>query len=353
MTKRCLYLVSSSSSKEYVSDCLEALALPRGTIHHFRYLVRYIDEGLRTALRSAPGRLPSALRNAPVVVVYLYQEQTTIGAWKAAPTQDEGSYLPLRCGCLVEAYLEGDVAHFYFEVTDYVKPAISRSTARRLLSKRIKFRVAPKKGASESFAHLSKDLRLGAPRSRDALAFQHFVSHSYKPGEWRTRSLGSVPLDVTYAIVFVRVGGIFRERGNALLPLKPVFRALIGNPVAEYQLEPGVTYHLKIVTRMGTRLAAELPGQGNAMLRLIFDSSLFRPAGATAFRISSNYDLQYWSFVPMAHSNQRSVLTIACEHEHLPDHDNFVRKELLCPEVLLPVSVLIPPEKRSRAGIQG
>src|SRR5712691_10236209 len=106
MTSRCLYLVSSSSSREYVSGCLESLALPRGTIQHFRYLERYLDERLRKRLASTPGQLPQSLRNATVVVVYLYQEQTTIGAWKPAGPRHE-SYLPLRCGRLVDAYFEG------------------------------------------------------------------------------------------------------------------------------------------------------------------------------------------------------------------------------------------------------
>ena len=89
----------------------------------------------------------------------------------------------------MDAYLEGDVAHFYFEVTDYVKPAIGRSTARKLLNKHTRFRVTRNKGAAPSFAHMSAGLKLGAPPSRDALAFQEFVSRSYKASEWRTRNV--------------------------------------------------------------------------------------------------------------------------------------------------------------------
>lgn len=340
MTKRCLYLVSSSSSKEYVSDCLEALALPRGTIHHFRYLAVYLDDALRTSLPSAPGRLARSLVGIPIVVVYLYQEQTTIGDWQPAATQHGGPYVPLRCGRLVEAYLEGDVAHFYFEVTDYVRPAIGRSTSRKLLNKSVKFRVGRQKGAGPSFVHLSRDLRLGTKRSGDAVAFQKFVSDSYKPSEWRTRSLGSMPLDVTYAVVFVRVVGIYLERNNALVQLDPEPRNLIGNPIAEYKLETGETYHLQIATRLGTRLAAEFPGQGNAMLRLGYDHSLLKAAGTTELRISSNYDLEYWSFVPMARAAQRSMLTISCDDHQVADRDNCVRRELICPVMSIPVSIV-------------
>src|SRR5262245_1674044 len=105
MTPRCLYLVSSSSSREYVVDCLEALALPRGMVHHFRYLDRYVDDRLLKSLPNIPGQLSHAMRNVPVVVVYLYQEQTS-GAWSPTVTlSDEGKYLPLRCGRLIDAFL--------------------------------------------------------------------------------------------------------------------------------------------------------------------------------------------------------------------------------------------------------
>jgi hypothetical protein len=340
MTTRCLYLVSSSSSKEYVADCLEALALPRGAIHHFRYRAIYLDNALRASLASRPGHLAQSLRDLPVVVVYVYQEQTTIGAWKPSVTRNGGPYVPLRCGRLEEAYLEGDVAHFYFEVTDYIRQTIAQSTARQLINTKIKFRVERRKGALVSYAHVAAPLQLGAKRSDDARAFQEFVSSAYRPSEWRTRSLGSMPLDVTYAVVFVRLAGLFLEKDNQLIPLQPELRPLVGDPVAEYKLKVGATYHLQVVTRLGTRLAAELPGQGNAILRLSFDTSLFKAAGATEFGISSHYDLQYWSFVPLPSAAQRSVLNIACEHERAAAQDNFVRRELICPALSIPVSIV-------------
>lgn len=339
MTPGCLYLVSSSASREYVVDCLEALALPRKMVHHFRYLVRYIDERLHASLPRVPGRLPRVLQNLPVVVVYLYQEQTA-GAWKpAGASNEEGGYLPLRCGRLLDAFLDGEVAHFYFEVTDYVKPTVRKISARAVVSSEVQFRITHSKKSGPSFAHLAKDLRLGAPATRDAFAFQKFVMDAYKRNEWRTRSLGSAPLDVTYDIVFVRIGGMFREQDNRLVPLKPVIRPLAGNPTSEYELEFGVTYHIQVATHLPTRLAAELPGQGNAILRLVFDPNVFKPAGPTGFRISSTYDLHHWSIVATASQQQRTVLRVACDHEISIDRENFLRRELLCPEVSWPVSI--------------
>jgi hypothetical protein len=147
----------------------------------------------------------------------MYQEQSG-GAWK--PT--EGSYLPLRCGRVIDAFLEGEIAHFYFELTDYVRPNVRKVSARALVNRNIRFRTTAGKNSSASYAHVAKDLSLGAPSTRDALAFQKFVDDAYKPTEWRTRSLGRAPLDVTYDIVFLRLGGMFRERDNHLVPLKPL-----------------------------------------------------------------------------------------------------------------------------------
>jgi hypothetical protein len=345
-TGRCLYLVSSSSSREYVADCLEALALPRGVIHHFRYLTKYVDESLRSLLPKSPGGLPSKLQDLSVVVVYLYQEQTG-GAWKPAGTlNDEGRYLPVRCGRLVDAFREGDVAHFYFEITDYVVPTRRRVSARRLLNSKVKFRLARSRNAKPSYAHLGPDLKLGARRSEDALAFQRFVDLAYKPSEWRTRSLGSAPLDVTYDVVFVRIGGVFREHDNRLIAVKPTYRPLVGNPVAEYELTVGVTYHLQVATRMATRLPAELPGQGSAVLRLKFDPRVLTPAGPTSLRLSSTYDLEYWAVRVARSKMQRSLLLISCKHDLPVDTENFLRRELLCPEIVLPVSVVLPTSPR-------
>jgi hypothetical protein len=317
-------------------------------VHHFRYRVRFIDERLRTSLPTGPGQLPPFLENLPVVVLYLYQEQTS-GAWKPAATlNDEGRYLPLRCGRLIDGFLEGEVAHFYFELTDYVKPKPRKVSARALVNQTIKFRITARKNSNPSYAHLAADLRLGASRARDALSFQKFVTDAYKPSEWRTRSLGSAPLDVTYDVVFLRIAGMFRERDNHLVPLTPVKRPLVGNPISEYQLECGATYHIQVATHLAARLPAELPGQGSAILRLVFDPDVFRPAGPTSFRISSTYDLHYWSIVVTGSQQQRTVLTITCTHDLPVDRENFVRKELLSPEVFLPVSIVTRVSGRSR-----
>lgn len=340
LTGKCLYLVSSSARREYVSDCVESLALPSGMVLHFRYLLKYIDDRLTQLLPNRPNSLSPALEGLPVVVVYVYQTGTG-GHWRPEEEVNTmGPYLPLRCGRLIEAFRDGKIAHFYFQVTDYIKPEQRRVSARTLLNREVKFRPAPKKKAGTSYAHISRDLRLADGRTQGTLAFQEFVDDAYEPSEWRTRSSGSAPLDVTYDIVFVRVAGLFRERRNELVRLKPVLRGPFENPVAEFELNSGETYHIKIATHLRGRVPTELPGQGNAKLRLQFDPALIRPENQTSFRLSSNYDLHYWTIVTDAQKTQRTVLNIICEDESGDKQDSFVRRELLCPDISLPISVV-------------
>ena len=264
MIRDCIYLVSSSSSSEYVMDCLEALALPRGMIQHFRYRLRYIDERLRVDLPKETDKLPRHLQGISVVVVYLNQVQT-VGKWKPVDDADpSGPYLPIRYGRLIHAFIDGEIAHFYFEVNDYVKRVIGRISSRVLVNREIAFVTTNRKGADASFCHLAKDLELAAPHARDAEAFQDFVDNAYQRNEWRTRSLGSAPLDVTYDIVFMRIVGVFKQNGERLVPLTPTPKRVQGSVFAEYEMVSGATYHLKINTHLAAKTPSALPGQGRA-----------------------------------------------------------------------------------------
>jgi hypothetical protein len=336
--------VSSSASREYVLGCVECLALPRGSIQHFRYLHPYIDEQLRDSLPTENGELPNALRGLPVVVVYLYQEQTS-GKWSAEQSKHpEGAYLPIRCGRLLHAFSEGEVAHFYFEMGDYIAAEKDGKSARSILNKKVRFLKSSSKNARPSFAHTGTHLKLASPKTEDAAAFQTFVYKAYSPGEWRTRSLGSAPLDVTYDIVFARVVGLFQEVNGSFSELSPVHKSVLGSRYSEYELQTGAKYHLKITTHLSARTPAQLAGQGTAQLGLIYDPDLIKPIGPTSFRIASQYDLEYWSFTVDSHRNQHSMLTVRCNHEIAIDRENFVRREVLCPEMSLQISITVPPK---------
>jgi hypothetical protein len=336
--------VSSSASREYVLGCVESLALPRGSIQHFRYLHPYIDEQLRDSLpKTENGELPEALRNLPVVVVYVYQEQIS-GRWSAEQTKrPDGAYLPVRYGRLLHAFSEGEVAHFYFEIGDYIAAEKEGASARSVLNKTVSFLKGSSEDARRTFAHIGTDINLGCPKAEDASAFQKFVYKLYEPGEWRTRSLGSAPLDVTYDIVFARVAGIFQEVNGNFLELSPVPKSLLGSRYSEYELQTGATYHLKITTHLSSRTPAQLAGQGTAQLGLVYDPDVIKPIGLTSFQIASQYDLEYWSFSVDCHESRHSILTVKCNHEVAVDRENFVRREVLCPEIPLRISITVPP----------
>ena len=311
-------------------------------IHHFRYLSRYIDEGLRKRLPRRLGRLPKELDRLPVVVVYMFQEQAR-GAWRL-PRDAAKAYTPLRCGTLIEAFWDGDVAHFYFMVTDYVRANVNRKPVQDAMNT-VTFKTKPGKDAPRSYAHLGPDLKLGASAHGDARAFQDIVEYAARATEWRTRSLGSAPLDVTYDVVFFRVAGVFHERAARLSQISPALRLLAGNPLGEYTFVAGETHYLRINTHLLSRLPSQLPGEGAARLSLRFDPRIFRSVGPTSFRISSSYDLEYWAILPHSTIEERTVLTVSCEHDSPTDRTSFVRRELLCPEVSLPV--VIRPSRSS------
>lgn len=332
MSPTALYLVSSSANREYIADVLEVLGSPRGLIHHFRYQQRWVDDKLWAALPTGPGELVDPLRDLRVVVVYLFQEQSA-GAW--VPT----AYVPVRCGRLVEAFQDGNVAHFYFEVTDYVMQANNGTEARVITPADIKFTLNDTERAKASYAHLDRDLGLAAPAVDDARAFQGFVDFASKATQWRTRSLGSTPLDVTYDVIFYRVVGIYREQDRELVEVPTRLVHIRGYPTAEYALESGETYYVKIATHLFVRVPALFPGQGTARMALEFDPSIVRPAGRTTFPISSPYDLEHLVIQPFAPEKRRTVVSVICRHAASIDRDNFVRREVLYADIALPVAI--------------
>lgn len=341
MVPRALYLVSSSANREYVADCLEVLALPRGCVHHFRYLERYVDDELWLELPLEPGRLPATLNGLTVVVVYLFQEQVG-GAWKP------NIYAPIRLGKLIDGFRDGRVAHLYFTIGDYVMQAKGGTAARLISPAEIDFKTNRSAEPRVSYAHLDRDLELGASVDYgDTRAFQEFADFGAKATQWRTRSLGSAPLDVSYDVIFYRVVGIFREARQQLTELALSESRLPGLPLSEYVLESGTVYYVKVVTHMPVRRPALLPGQGTARLSLGFDDTMIRSSGKTSIQISSPYDLEYLAIEPIVRDSRRTTITMTCKHDVRSDLENFLRREVLCADVSLQVS--LRPARRGSA----
>jgi len=112
-----LYLFSSSIRDLYAIDTLNTIALPREWITHYRYHFNYVDKVLWDIL---PQRLVDAqqsvnqLKGRPVVLSYNHQEPDPSDRTKYIV---KGLY-PLRLGRVVQAFKDGQVAHFFVSLQD-------------------------------------------------------------------------------------------------------------------------------------------------------------------------------------------------------------------------------------------
>ena len=111
-----LVLCSSNWERAYVTDVLEVLAVPRGSVMHFRYLRKHVDPSLWDQLPLAK-QATSPMEGQRLLIVYVCQREDRSGkkSWEAA--------YPVRLGILRECYKTGnaphDLAFFYFDVQSY------------------------------------------------------------------------------------------------------------------------------------------------------------------------------------------------------------------------------------------
>lgn len=116
--KPSLLLLSSNSSKEYIADIIEAIALPQGFVHHFRYQLRWLDKDMREELNYRDKKFSKYLKNLPVVIGYLRQKKNALNnySWE--------KIVPVRRGKLKFAFKtsddDGAFAHFYFELENHL-----------------------------------------------------------------------------------------------------------------------------------------------------------------------------------------------------------------------------------------
>lgn len=115
-----IFLLSSNSQAEYIQDIIEAIGLPKGSIHHFRYIIDYLHPDLKRLIPLQGEEMPKILKGVQVIVVYLNQTR-----------RGKGDYLwnnviPVRCGILKNCYKTGDgdnaTTHFFFDLEEGVLP---------------------------------------------------------------------------------------------------------------------------------------------------------------------------------------------------------------------------------------
>lgn len=328
---RSLYLVSSSASREYVIDCLEALALPRGALHHFRYRNKYVEPALARRLPTSPGRLSRSLQGSPIVVLFMTSSRGPDDEYR--PREN---YVPLRCGELVDAFRDGEICHFFFSVAGYPK---HRKGGSSLVNDRVRF--------GGNYAVLGPTVVPSTKQAADSVGFQGFIDFAFEPSQWRTLATGRVPLDLSYEVIFYRVEGLYRERrlknGIELRLLKPELVLVPGSPYARYDLSSGETYRLRISTYLRTQTGpADIPGQGRAVLSLRCDKSVFATPEPTELRVASSYDLEQWCIIPRVPSLHGTHLQVICAggDRRADDANDFTRREVACAHVTLRVRIV-------------
>ncbi len=118
--KPTIFLLSSNAQAEYIQDIIEAIGLPKGSIHHFRYSVTYLHPILRDVIPLQGEKIPRFLKGAHVIAIYLNQtrRKSRDYLWNAM--------LPVRLGLLKNCYKTGigdnATAHFFFELREGVLP---------------------------------------------------------------------------------------------------------------------------------------------------------------------------------------------------------------------------------------
>lgn len=115
-----IFLLSSNARAEYIQDVIEAVGLPNGSAHHFRYSVGYLDPLLKSAVPLQGNKMPSFLDGVNIVVTYLNQTRRGSGnyLWNAI--------VPVRLGVLKNCFRTSEsdnaTAHFFFQLEEGLLP---------------------------------------------------------------------------------------------------------------------------------------------------------------------------------------------------------------------------------------
>jgi len=283
--KRCewIYLLASNATKEYILDALETLALPRGSIQHFRYQSKYVDPELVKRLPVRSERRGSDVLGSQVLACYLYQERLTVSGeqWQWI------AIYPLRRGVLVDAYKTGtkptDVAHFYFEVRDYY----DYKTSFEILQSAVKECVGKECLEKRRYASLGEAFRITtADSAEDESAFHSFTEamdpqHLRTPGPDEQRQ---------YYPAFCFIRGL-RSIENSKLPLEPSYHE--ASHKSFYELKEGSAYTFEL-----SYYFPRTPPDPTSEISLRYDTKLFTSPPYRPVRVASRYDEEAWLIIP-------------------------------------------------------
>jgi len=281
---KCLYLMTSNAEEEYMADGFECLGLPRGFVVHFRYRLQWVDMALTGLLDHEGRKLGASLRKLPVVVSYLCQRWSSEGGWNW-----ERVY-PLRLGRLVSAFKSGDdeedIAHFYFELGDFVGGNESGSEHDELPGFGKPLAAARGSGKYAFLGEQSSDDNTSL--KSDESAFRQ-LAEAIRPEHLilaKETDLGSrvVPL-------FCFIEGIRQAKGRHRPVLKPRFDGATLR--AYYELAEGTRYALDVCFHVPVSLRGS---KGELLLEEKGDALSI--ACANPIPVESRYDKDSWLVIP-------------------------------------------------------
>jgi len=267
-----IYLLTSNGSEKYMTDALETLALPFGTIQHFRYQIKWIPEAVRDELPDEKGKKgEKSLKNTEILICYLHQSIKTNEklTWTAI--------YPLRKANLVYAYKTGDskidIAHFYFQVNNYV----SYNKCEEI--KNFMTKIKGKYASQKKFVFWEDPISYIAPEETSITAFNKICE------ELGNEIFESPDGKQKHFPIFCRIEGLVDNKDNRL---EPKYNTLIHKSCYEFrEVEP---YALKFATYF-PKEPLKFP------IKILSTGGNFATPEEYEFEVSSRYDEASYLFI--------------------------------------------------------
>ena len=224
-----IYLLTSNSHIKYISDALETLSLPSGTVQHFRYQMKWLGDSLQKEIPEEESK-DNRLKGTRMVICYLYQKKNEQGNWTW------NSIYPIRIAVLKDVYKTGsgetDPVHFYFGIEDY----ISYDEEEKFLSKFID-KIKSKHEEKEEYAFLEESLD-NKYTNRKESPFRTICNALNAGGAFK-----SPKGDTEYYPVFCSVKGLKGPKGGIV---KPKYDYFVHK--SYYEIDEGRRYALEFDT---------------------------------------------------------------------------------------------------------
>lgn len=264
-----LYLLSSNASREYIKDILETLALPSGSIQHFRYQLRWLDEKLIEMLPNKRTRNGNVLIGTKIAICYLYQERKNKGIW------EWDTIYPIRIAKLVDAFKTGesevDISHFYFQLENYIKYGSHD------FNKIIKKIAKEKWGKKYSFLGKSFEDKHIANKEESMSSF-HKICEIFNQEHFSDPH----PSGDKYYPLFCYIDDLVDEKREIIAP-----QYNSSSCCSFYDLKEGVTYYFEFMTY--TPRIQQIP---NWKINFTSDSKIFSTPSKYSLEIASRYNAE-------------------------------------------------------------